>query len=72
MTTRERIAAAAIEHGWTDDDSATWSDAALYKKGARRVYLNFSVRGSVTYASDGYRRFKGVGKAERVLAELAR
>lgn len=73
---REQITSAAIAAGWTTDRgypeqtadlSAGWSGS----RGRRTLHVEFSVRGAVTYAATGQRRFDGTGKLRRVLDHIA-
>ena len=68
MSTRTTIETTAREHGWTQDPG----DPGLFSRGTRHVHVVYSVRGTVTLAATTTRRFDGLGKAARVLSELAR
>lgn len=69
-TGAERVLAAARDNGWiiVERDAC----ATFTKPGGRRVYVEWSVRGAVTYGSTNAKRVLGSGKAEKVAAELAR
>lgn len=70
--TRDLIAQTAAEHGWTLVPGFSGIREALYRKAARSIHLEFSVRGSATYACINGTRAEGPGKADRVLVELVR
>lgn len=79
-TTRERIAAAATEHGWSLAQNQRQADRWRRTDGERtwEVFVELTVRGAVSYASlrivgaSGRRAmFKGAGKAEQVITALA-
>lgn len=71
-TARERIEAAAQEHGWR----AWWviSSYVVFTKdrNRREVRARFSTRGSVTTAEINGEDASGRSKLERVLEELTR
>lgn len=68
-TTRNTILTAARESGWTVTEfpASAWID-----RGRRRILIEFSVRGGVTYASTEGKRITGTGKATAVLEEITR
>lgn len=72
MTARDEILAAAREHGWKIVEGAV-GFLEMTKAADRKVYVEFKVKGSITYAySDRFRPIEGPGKKERVIEELAR
>lgn len=72
LTTREQVAATAEANGWAlHRDDGNLGMRMEYRKGRRHLYVEFSVRGTVTYASTSKNRIDGPGKATRVLGYLA-
>ena len=70
MTARDKILAAAVEHGWAIGNGAGWS--RLTKGDNQEVYVEFNRLGRITYArSDKLLPIDGPGKLAQVLAELA-
>jgi len=75
-TTRERIAAAASEHGWTLENQRRGMDT--WQRGSKLVMVEFTERGAVNYGSLRNRgamrpllRVEGTGKAEKVITILS-
>jgi hypothetical protein len=69
MITSVVIGQTARDYGWT---SSREGGGTAFRKGRRRVYVEFSVRGGVSWATTESGLIQGTGKRERVLAELTR
>lgn len=65
----DEILGVARLHGW---EVTTGMGTINARKGKRWVFIEFSVRGGVTYANSESRRFTGTGKKDQVLRELTR
>ncbi len=71
MTTRERLFAAAQEHGWKVKEYDHGREIDFTKSGGGTLCVTLSARGGVIYAADGQYHAVGAGKAEWVLNRLA-
>jgi hypothetical protein len=69
IRTADQILAVAKQNDW---EVTVTPGMITARKGKRRVFVEFSVRGAVTFANSERHRFLGQGKANQVLEELAR
>lgn len=65
----DQILGVAEQYGW---EVTTGMGTINARKGKRWVFVEFSVRGGVTYANSESRRFTGPGKKDQVLEELTK
>jgi hypothetical protein len=71
MTTRERIAEAAVSNGWRVVSESRDFGAVEYRRRSRHVRVYFNVRGGVVSASTQHRFIRGRDRAGQVIAELS-